>query len=423
MSHQHVKYLLVGGGLASSSAAHAIREIDPVGSLLLIGQESTRPYARPPLSKEFLRGQKPREELFTDYVGFFSGHDVELHTGLRAVHLDPNRRLVSFDNGDEIAFDKLLIATGASPRHLAIPGAQLPNVHYLRNFADADRLHHAVEKAKREGRPHPGGRGHATVIGSGLLAPEVAATLTHLGLSVDLVVGGPHPWKKYAGEATGRFLTRYLEKNGVGVHLNADPTRLEGDGRVQRVVLSSGPTLPCDFVVPAIGVAANKELLRGTAIAAEKAILVDDHCRASLPDIYAAGDVAAVFDPLFGKHRQIDHWDNAIASGTVAGKNMAGADVRYDAVSTFNSEIFGLRIDVWGAARLVDRRILRGAPADNGGFVEIGVAADGRVAQVLAVNHSADAETFRELVRRRLNVTGKEEQLKDPASNLTETLN
>jgi NADPH-dependent 2,4-dienoyl-CoA reductase/sulfur reductase-like enzyme len=260
------------------------------------------------------------------------------------------------------------------------------------------------------------------VIGSGLLAPEVAATLTHLGLCVDLVVGGPHPWKKYAGEATGRFLTRYLEKNGVRVHLNADPTRLEGDGRVQRVVLSNGPTLPCDFVVPAIGVAANKELLRGTAIAAEKAILVDDHCRTSLPDIYAAGDVAAVFDPLFGKHRQIDHWDNAIASGTVAGRNMAGQDVRYDAVSTFNSEIFGLRIEVWGAAKMVDRRILRGAPADNGNFVEIGVAADGRVAQVLAVNHSADAETLRELVRRRLNVSGKEEQLKDPTASLADVL-
>lgn len=418
MSRQHVTYLLIGGGMASSAAAKAIREIDRVGSLLLIGQEATRPYARPPLSKDFLRGQTPRETLFTDYGDYFRGSDIELHTGLRAVNLDANRKQVALENGDEIDFDKLLIATGASPRHLTVPGAQLPNVHYLRNFSDADRLHHTIEKAKHEGRAHPMGRGVACVIGSGLLAPEVAATLSQLGVGVDLIVGGPHPWKKYAGEETGRFMSRYLEKHGVRVHLKADPVRLEGDGRVQRVVLSDGQTLPCDFVVAAVGVNANKELLRGTSITAEKAILVDDHCRTNAPDIYAAGDVAAVYDPLFGKHRQIDHWDNAVATGAIAGRNMAGREAVYDLVSYFNSEVAGMKLQVWGAAKYVDRRILRGAPGDAGGFVEIGVAADGRISQVLAINHSGSDAGLRNLVKNRVSVGGIEEQLRDPTAPL-----
>jgi 3-phenylpropionate/trans-cinnamate dioxygenase ferredoxin reductase component len=425
--HQHWKYLLVGGGVASSAAAKAIRAHDAEGSLLLIGQEATRPYHRPPLSKGFLRGEVPRDELFTDFVGWFRQNHAELHTGLRAMHLDANRKCVSLDNGDEILFDKLLIATGGSPRQLTIPGANLPNVHYLRNLQDADRLHNAIEKAKREGRGFERDgqklRGTACVIGGGLLGVELAASLTQVGLSVDLIVAAPHPWKKFAGEMTGKFIARYLEKHGVRVHLGAAPARLDGDGRVQRVVLTSAETLPCDFVVAAVGMVPHKELLRGTAIAAERAILVNEHCRTSVADVYAAGDCAALFDPLFGKHRQLDHWDSAVVTGMLAGRNMAGVQTRYDMVSHFFSEAMGLRIDVWGEGKLVNHRILRGSPGvDSPEFIEIGVAADGRVAQVLSVGHRGEDAVLRELVRRRFAVEGREEQLKDPAVKLQELL-
>ena len=421
-NHQHVQYLLIGGGPASSAAARAIRSIDSQSSLLLIGQENIRPYARPPLSKDFLRGQTPRDALFLDYVDYFKGHDIELQTGVRAVHLDTHRKVVALENSNEIAFDKLLIATGASSRHLTIPGAQLPNVHYLRSISDADRLHHAVEKSAKEGLPHPSGRGHACVVGSGLLAPELAATFTQRGIAVDLVVGASHPWKKYAGETVVRFLTRYLEKHGVRVHLQSEPIRFDGDGRVQRVVLSNGTTLPCDFVVAAAGVNANKEILRGTTIAAENAILVDEHCRTSVPDIFAAGDVAAMYDPLFGKHRQIDHWANALISGEIAGKNMAGVDASYQAVSEFGSEVFDLQASIYGAYRLVDHRLIRDAGQGDEGLLEIGVANDGRIAQILALNYRGDAQVLRELVQRRLQINDRQEQIKDPRTPLVSLL-
>jgi NADPH-dependent 2,4-dienoyl-CoA reductase/sulfur reductase-like enzyme len=420
--HQHVHYLLLGGGPASSAAAKAIRSIDSKNSLLLISQEDIRPYARPPLSKGFLQGQTPRDALFIDKVDFFTQQDIELHTGVRAMQLDTHRKVVAFDNHGEIAFEKLLIATGASSRHLTIPGAQLPNVHYLRNVNDADRLRNAVEKARKEGLSHAMGRGRATIIGSGLLGPELAATFTKLGIAVDLVVGAPHAWKKYAGETVGRYLTRYLEKHGVHVHLQSEPARFEGDGRVQRVVLNSGATLPCDFVVAATGINPNKEILRGTAIESEKAILVDNHCRTSLPDIFAAGDVAAIFDPLYGKHRQIDHWENAVLSGEIAGKNMAGADASYNLVSAFDSQVFDLKLRVFGAAKYVDHRLIRDSGQGDEGLLEFGIAADGRIAQIMALNYQGDNALLHDLVKARLQVKDREEQIKDPQTPLANLL-
>ena len=235
MAHLHVKYLLLGAGLASSTAAVSIRERDAEGSVLLVGVEPIRPYNRPPLSKSFLRWHQAREELFTVKDNWFVQNHVELRTGVRTTRLDTTRRIVSLDNGDEIAFDKLLLATGASPRQLSIPGSKAANVHYLRNLNDAERLHHSIEKAKGEGRVHDRGRGKAVVIGGGLLGVELAASLTDLGLKVDLALSGGHPWAKFAGEDVGHFLTRYLQSQGVTVHAHGLPDRFEGEGRVQRV--------------------------------------------------------------------------------------------------------------------------------------------------------------------------------------------
>ncbi len=189
MNKQHVKYLLAGGGLAGSSAAEAIRELDQAGSMLLVAQESTRPYHRPPLSKEFLRGEKRREELFTLPLPWFDEHKVELRTGRRVSQLDTERRAATLDDGQEVSFDRLLIATGGSAQHLAIPGAELPNVFYIRTVDDTQRLSFAVDKALHEGRRHERGRGRAVVIGGGVLGVELAATLTQRRKKI----AGPSP--------------------------------------------------------------------------------------------------------------------------------------------------------------------------------------------------------------------------------------
>ena len=298
---------------------------------------------------------------------------------------------------------------------------------------DVDRLHIAIDKARHEGRLHSDGsgkRGRAAVIGAGLLGVELAASLTQLGMAVDLLASASHPWNRFAGDSTGKFLQLFLERHGVTVHTNARPVRVEGDGRVQRVVINgAGPatqSLDCDFAVACVGATVNKDLLRGTPIAAGKAILVDDHCRTNVEGAYAAGDCCAILDPLFGKHRQLDHWDNAQVTGTLAGRNMAGANESYRAVNYFFSDVFDLSLGGWGEARQVDRRLLRGTPrVEAGEFIEVGVAADGRVAQVLVLRtggQSGNDDVLRELVGRRVRLDGNEERLKDPVYPLSDLL-
>jgi 3-phenylpropionate/trans-cinnamate dioxygenase ferredoxin reductase component len=425
MNHHHVKYLLVGGGVAGAAAAEAIRERDRDGELLLITQESTRPYHRPPLSKEALRERHPRATFFTHPPSWYVEHGIELRTGRRAAHLDTARHSLVLDDGKEVSFDRLLLATGAAPKHLTIPGHDLPSLHYLRTFDDLERLHHAVDKAKAEGHRHARGtgRGRVAVIGSGLLGAELAASLTQMGLEVELLLKKELPWSRFAGETTAKWASRFLEQRGVAVHPHGAPLRLEGDGRVQRVVLPNQQVLTCDFAVAAIGVTANKELLRGTPIAAEKAILTDEYCRTNAEDVYAAGDCAAIFDPLFGKHRLLDHFDSARTVGALAGRNMTGANEAYADVSHFWSELFGLRLDAWGESRHVHHRLVRGNTSpESPDFIEFGLSADNRISQVVAVNHAGDHETLRELVKRRAGIGGHEELLKDPGSDLTQLL-
>lgn len=423
MSDLHVKYLLMGGGMAGSEAARAIRAIDVEGDVLLVGQEINRPYHRPPLSKQFLRGEQGRDALFAMPAEWFIENRVQLRTGRRVSHLDTPRSAVTLDNGEGVSFDQLLIATGGSAAMLEAPGADLPNLFYLRTLEDAELLQHAAFKARKEGQPHDKGRGRATVIGGGLLGVELAASLTQAGLHVDLAVSKDHPWSRFAGEATGRCVARFLENHGVTMHGADRAARLEGDGRVQRVILASGKTITCDFAVAAAGIQIHKEILRGTPITAEKAILVDAGCRTNIRGIFAAGDCAAVFDPLFGKHRMMHHWESAVQTGRIAGTNMAGGNARFESDSYFASQVFELKIGVWGEARVVDRRMIRGTPsAESPRFVEIGVDAGGRIAQVIAVGDQEQKELFGRLVRERVATEGKEERLRDPNLPLEEIL-
>jgi len=428
MNGSHVKYLVVGGGLAASSAAEAIRARDAQGSLTIVGQEVNRPYHRPPLSKEFLRREQTLAEISTLPAEWFEQNHCELRTGRRASSLDTARRVVVFDSGEQISFDKLLLATGASPAPLPIPGADLPNVFYVRTIKDVDRLQHAIDQALADGQPHARGRGIAAVIGAGVLGVELAASLTQMGMHVELIHGGENPWGKFAGENVGRFIARMLSDRGISLRSQQRPASLEGDGRVQRVLLPNGDRVRCDLVVAAVGMQVNRELLRGTTIAAERAILCDDHCRTSVEDIFAAGDCAAVFDPLFGKHRILDHWENALVTGKIAGANMAGDhNMRYDVVNHFFSDVFDLSLGGWGEAKLVHHRIVRGTPtAEQPAMIEFGIAADGRIAQVLSLSRigtqSIPDAPLVELVRRRLSVIGHEETLRDPASDVADLL-
>lgn len=416
MSDLHVKYLLIGGGVAASEAAKAIRAIDREGDLLMVGQEINRPYNRPPLSGKYLRGKQSRDSLFTLPSEWFVENHVQLRTGRRVSHIDVTRNSVTLDNGEGVSFSRLLIATGGSPAPLQVDGARLPSLYYLRTLEDAELLQHVMMKASREGQAHAKGHGRAVVVGSDPLALELAASLTEAGLHVELTFADEHPLRRFLGETAGRNISRFLESRGVTVHCNQRVASLEGDGRIQRTVLASGKIIPCDFVVAAVGIVVQKDLLRGSPIAAERAILVDASCQTSARDIFAAGDCAAVFDPLFGKHRMLQYWDSAALTGQIAGTNMAGGNAKFSVASYLHSEVFGLGIEVWGESRAVDRRILRGPiGSESPHFTEFGVASDGRLAQIVATSRQEPTEFFAGLIERRASVIGKEELLKDPS--------
>jgi len=415
MGDPHVKYLLIGGGLASFSAAAAIRMRDEQGSLLLVGQEINRPYNRSPLSKTFLRRQSDRTELFLCRPEWFTDHGVQLRTGCRAANLDTGRSVVNLENGESISYDRLLLATGCAPKPLSIPGRQLPGVFSPHNIEDYEQLQVAVGKAKADGRR----RGRAVVIGGGLLGVEIAASIAQAGVEVDLIVAGAHPWSRFAGESAGSFLSRFLSDRGLKLHLGVRAARVEGDGRAQRIILSDGQTIACDFVVAAAGTVPNKDLLRGTGIVAETAILADEHCRTNVAGIYAAGDCAAVRDPVFGKHRAPEQWDTAAATGAVAGANMAGDEVALTGMAAFSTEVFGLRARAWGQAKHVTRRLMRGAAnVESADFLEIGLTAEGSVSQILAVGPAGDQAVLAELVRRRVGIAGREELVREPGWGL-----
>jgi 3-phenylpropionate/trans-cinnamate dioxygenase ferredoxin reductase component len=415
MQRQHVNFLLLGGGIAAHEAARAIRSRDTGSSILMVAREAARPYRRPELSKSYLLRKVPRESIFVDSARWHEQNQITLRTGISASQLDVNRHSVFLASGEEYVYDHLLIATGCAPKKLNVPGEALPNVHMLRNVNDADRLLHAIDTARHEGLPIPNDpdpkhRGRAVVIGGGLLGVEVAASLKTLGMHVELVVGRSHPWAHYAGQEVGRVVARSLESHGIVIHAERMVMKLEGDGRVQRVVLSDGTRIDTNLAIVCIGVDPTQELLRNTPIASEKAILVDQHCRTSAPDIFAAGDCAAAFDPMFNRYRYFPHWNQAAMLGAVAGDVMAGGDRIVDASIAIDSHWFELSGFICGERKHIDRRILRQTP-DR--IVEFGIAADGRLSQVVSVG-DIDQRAARNLVARRVQTQGREEAFKDP---------
>jgi 3-phenylpropionate/trans-cinnamate dioxygenase ferredoxin reductase component len=402
MAGTHVKYLLLGGGSAAASCAAAIRRIDATGELMLVSAETSRPYHRPPLARGYLRREMRIEDLFSHPSGWYGEQHITLHTGLRALALDLPRAAVTLSDGREIHYDKLAIATGATARSLSVPGANLPGAMTLRTVEDADRIHHAADVALSVGR------GQVVVVGSQMVAAEIAASLAQRRnpggkpLVVTLVCGRRHLLEGLVGETAGAAIGKALEALDVRVICGPAVTALEGDGRVQRVALSGGESVPCDFAVIGEGWSASKDLLRGTALAAEKAILTDATGRTSVAGVYAAGECAAMFDPVFGKHRVLDHWDVTVSRGLVVGANMAGADSPWSGVTLHRAEIGKTRVLLMGEPRFTTRTVVR--TSEEGTIIEVAVDREGRACAAAVVGTSDTSPEAEAMVRGRLPV-------------------
>ncbi|HEX2766221.1 MAG TPA: FAD/NAD(P)-binding oxidoreductase [Candidatus Limnocylindria bacterium] len=377
--------VIVGGGLAGANAAFALREHGYANRIVLVSEESEPPYERPPLSKEYLRGEKPIEEAHVRPLADYEEQGIELLRGRRAVTLDPTARMLNLDDGTNLPYDALLIATGAEPRTLGSTRAYLEGVRYLRTAADADAIREAAARASA-----------TVVVGGGWIGSEVAASLRQLGHDVTLVSNLDRPLERVLGpDVADVYRAVHLEH---GVHLvRGHVAGIEGDERAEGVRLADGRVVPGGLVV--VGVGAKPRIKLATRAGLETrdgAILVDEHLRTSVPSIYAAGDVAAAWHPRFGRHLRVEHWDNAIHQGKAAAANILGANEPYARTPYFYSDQFDLGMEYRGHAPEWGRVVIRG-DVDAREFHAFWLA-DGRVIAAMNVNLWDDGDELQRLV-------------------------
>ncbi|MGH2352256.1 MAG: NAD(P)/FAD-dependent oxidoreductase [Chloroflexota bacterium] len=409
-----VPFLIVGAGLAGGRAAQALREEGAKGRIVLLGAERNRPYNRPPLSKDFLRGETPRDGIFVHPPQWTAEHDVELQTGRPATRLDLAARTVTLQGGEALTFERLLLATGSEPRTLPIPGAEHENVFLLRTVEDSERIRQAAA-----------GKGRAVMIGGGFIGAEVAASLRQMGLETTVIAREAVLWEHLFGAELSGVFQRKLQDRGVEVVTADMAARIEGQGRAERVVTAVGRTVECDLVVVGIGAAPRLQLAEGTPLRVEQGLVTDQFLQTSEPGIYAAGDIARFYSPLYERRLRVEHWDVAEKHGLLAGKNLAreaaGHPERrqaFDEPPYFFSDLFDLAMEYLGHNQGHDGLVVRGDP--NGpeftGFYLRG----GRLVAALFVNRSGDVDPTRQLIQQRLQVDDRVRRLlADPASDLS----
>ncbi|HTV10653.1 MAG TPA: FAD-dependent oxidoreductase [Acidimicrobiales bacterium] len=357
-------FVIVGASLAGAKAAETLRTEGFDGKVVLIGEEPTRPYERPPLSKEYLRGEKGFDFAAVHSTGYYDDAGIELRTSTRARALDVRESEVVLDNGERLGFDRLLLATGSVPRKLAIDGADLEGIFYLRTVENADALRDVLAS-----------RGRLVVIGGGWVGCEVAASARQLGAEVALVELSTVPLEHALGLQVGSVFRDLHTEHGVELHLGAGVTRLAGSAApsgtgarsrsVRAVELDDGTALEADAVLVAVGVAPRTELAAGAGLALGSGVAVDEHLSTSAPSIYAAGDVASAFYPHLGARIRLEHWSAALNQGPAAARAMLGQDITYDRTPYFFSDQYDLGMEYRGWAPSHDRVVLRGDPASR----------------------------------------------------------
>jgi 3-phenylpropionate/trans-cinnamate dioxygenase ferredoxin reductase subunit len=384
----HRTFVIVGAGLAGAKAAETLREEAFTGRVVLIGGEPERPYERPPLSKGLLLGTAERDTVYVHDADWYSGNGVELRTGSRVTAVDRPARRVRLAGGDEIGYDKLLLATGATPRALPVPGADLDGVLTLRTLADADRIADTVVDGTR-----------LVVIGAGWIGLEVAAAARARGATVTVVETADLPLQRVLGDRLATVFAELHREHGVVFHFGARTRELCGSGRVSHVVLEDGTELPADAVLIAVGVTPNTGLAERAGLRVDNGILVDHRLRTDDPDVFAAGDVANADHRLLGDRIRVEHWANALHSGPVAARAMLGRDVSHDRLPYFFTDQYDLGMEYAGwvppgaAADLVVRGDL-----DRREFIAFWTVG-GRIAAGMNVNVWDVTDAIQDLIR------------------------
>ncbi len=354
MTSRDVDHLLIGGGVASAVAAEVLRLEGAAGSILILSAETLLPYYRPPLSKHFLIGARDETQLLVHPESFYREQKIEIALNTKAIAVDPVGQTVTTAAHEQIHYKNLLIATGASPTRLSVPGAALPGVLYLRTVADSEAIRHEVAAGAKE----------AVVLGASFLGMEIAMSLMALGLHVTIIERGGVVLPHLEAPNISEPLRQYVETKGASVLFYDEVAAVHGSDRVREVETQSGRRVPCDIVVVNIGVTPATEFLEGSGIHLDQGlVVVDDTLKTSAPNVFAAGDVTSFYDPVFTKRRHIEHLDSAAKQGRLAAKNMLGRRQRYDEVSYFYCDIGEFSFNVLGAPEETCERIARGSLA------------------------------------------------------------
>ncbi|HEU5418875.1 MAG TPA: FAD-dependent oxidoreductase [Streptosporangiaceae bacterium] len=357
-------YVIVGASLAGAKAAETLRAEGFDGTVVLIGAESERPYERPPLSKDLLLGKADRNKAFVHEPGWYAEHDVDLRLGSRITSIDRSARQVRLEDGSAVGYTRLLLATGASPRRLPVPGADLAGLLYLRTLADSEALLAALRRG-----------GQVVIAGAGWIGLEVAAAARQAGCPVTVVEPEATALRRAVGPEVGEVFAQLHRDHGVQFRFGETVSELRGDGAgssaagqaagsVRQVLTSGGATLDADIVVAGIGAAPNAGLAADAGLETDNGVLTDESLRTSDPDIFAAGDVANAFNPLLGRRIRVEHWANALNSGPAAARAMLGQPVSYDRVPYFYSDQYDLGMEAAGVPEpgSYDQLVYRGEP-------------------------------------------------------------
>jgi len=348
-----VEFLLIGGGLASATAAETLRAAGAQGSIAILGAETTPPYYRPPLSKNFLLNGPDHAKILIHDEAFYRDHAIDIHLDTRVRRVDVDRRTIETDH-NQFRFGKLLIATGTAVDRVTAPGADLAGIHYLRTVNDAHSLYERILHARR-----------AVVVGASFLGMELAAALVARGIVTTLIARDDLVYDKLCSHEISEFFTKFFKERSVELIFREEVKEFIGTTQVEGVVTSSGKFLSCDMVAIGIGVHPEIGFLHNSGIDLDGGILVNQHLETNRPGIYAAGDVANFYDPVARARYRAEHWDNAIKQGRIAAWNMLGERQSWRTVSYFYSDVFDLTFNVVGSTEQDRERILRGATKDK----------------------------------------------------------
>ena len=380
--------LIIGGGQAGAQAVDTLRREGFGGRLVLIGDEPELPYQRPPLSKKYLSGEMSADRLPFRHRSFYDEHRVELKLGIQAVRLDAAARQVELADGEKLSYDRLLLCLGAGSRQLTCPGATLPGVHYLRGLRDVAPIQAGFKPQAR-----------VVIVGGGYIGLETAATCRLMGCEVTVLEMADRVMNRVVAPLVSEYFAREHRMHGVGIMCDMRVVRLEGDGRVERVVCADGSTHAADLVIVGVGAIATTLLASTAGLACDNGIVVDEYCRTSDAAIYAAGDCTNHPSLRFGRRVRLESVDNAFEQAKTAALSLLDRPVAHDRVPWFWSDQFDNKLLIVGLSQDFDGQVLRGDPATRS--FSICYLKGRELVAVEAVNHSKDYMAARKLIAER----------------------